>query len=52
MSAHAELSDEIQQEETEPKDTLHKTDLSGIDGWDPRMQQEARHLIHEYTCIF
>ena len=41
MSAQAELSDEIQQEETEPEDILQKIDLSGIDDWDPKMQQEA-----------
>ena len=31
MSAQAELSDEIQQEETEPEDILQKIDLPGID---------------------
>ena len=52
MSAQADLSDEIQQEETETEDTLQKIDLSGIDDWDPKMQQEAWDFIHEYACIF
>ena len=51
MSAQAELSDEIQQEETEPEDILQKIDLSGIDDWDPKMQQETWDLISEYACI-
>ena len=52
MSAQADLSDEIQQEETDPQFILQKIDLSGNDDWDPKMQQEAHDLIHEYTCIF
>ena len=52
MSVQAELSDEVQQEETEPEDILQKIDLSGIDDWDPKIQQEVRDLIYEYTCIF
>ena len=51
MSAQAELSDEIQWEETEPEDILQKVDLSGIDDWDPKMQQEARDLIHETSIV-
>ena len=27
-------------------------DLSGIDDWDPMMQQEAWDLICEYACVF
>ena len=46
------MSDEIQQEETEPEDILHKIDLPGNDDWDPKMQQEAQDLICEYACIF
>ena len=41
MSTQADLSEEIQQEETEPNDILQKIDLSGIDDWDPKMQLEA-----------
>ena len=52
MSAQADLSDEIQQEETEPEDIIQKIDLSGIDDWDPKMQQEGQDLICEYACIF
>ena len=39
MSAQVELSGEVQLEDSE--DILQKTDLSGIDGWDPKIQQEA-----------
>ena len=37
---------------TESKDILQKIDLSGIDDWIPKIQQEAPDLIHEYACIF
>ena len=52
ISAQADLSEDIQQEETEPEDILQKINLSGIDDWDPKMQQEAWDLICEYACIF
>ena len=26
--------------------------MSGIDDWDPQIQQEAQYLICEYACIF
>ena len=51
-SAEADLSEETQQEETDPEDILQKVDLSGIDDWDPKIQPEAQDLICEYTCIF
>ena len=35
--ALADLSEGIQQEETEPEDILEKIDLSGIVDWDPRI---------------
>ena len=50
MSAQVKLSGGVQQEDIE--DILRKIDLSGIDGWDPKIQQEAQDLIHEYACIF
>ena len=31
---------------------MQKIDSSGIDEWDPKMQQEAQDLICEYACIF
>ena len=40
-SAQADLSEEIQQEETDPEDILQKVDLSGIADSDPKIQQEA-----------
>ena len=52
MSAHADLSEGANQEDTEPEDILQKIELSGIDDWDPKIQQEAQDLIHEYVCIF
>ena len=51
-SAQANLSEEIQQEETDPEDILQKVDLSWIADWDPKIQQEPQDLICEYTCIF
>ena len=39
MSTQADLSERAQQEDTE--DILQKIDLSGIDDWDPKIQQEA-----------
>ena len=41
MSVQADLSEAFQQEGTEPEDILQKIDLSGIDNWDPKIQQEA-----------
>ena len=44
---------EIEQDtNTEAKDVLQKIGLSGIADWDPKIQQEAHDLIHEYACIF
>ena len=40
-SAQADLSEEIQQEEIDPEDILWEVDLSGIDDWDPKVQQAA-----------
>ena len=31
---------------TESEDILQKFDLSGIDDWDPKIQQEAQDSIH------
>ena len=50
MSVQADLSERAQQEDTD--DILQKIDLSGIDDWDPKIQQEAGDLICEYACIF
>ena len=43
---------ETLQRVTELEDILQKIDLSGIDKWDSKMQQEAQDLICEYACIF
>ena len=40
-SAEADLSEEIQQEETDPEDILQKVELSGIADRDPKIQKEA-----------
>ena len=52
MSVQADLSKGTSPRVTESEDILQKTDLSGINEWDPKMQQEAQDLIHEYACIF
>ena len=36
----------------DPEDIIQQLDLSGIDDWDPQLQQEAQDLICEYACIF
>ena len=41
MSAQADLSKGTSQTVTESEDILQKIDLSGIDDWDPKIQQEA-----------
>ena len=41
MSTQADLSEESQQEDTDPEDILQKVDLSGIADWDLKIQQEA-----------
>ena len=51
-SAQANLSEESQQEATDPEDILQKVDLSRIAEWDPMIEQEAWDLICEYVCIF
>ena len=43
---------EPSQRGTESEDILQKIDLSGIDKWDPKMQQEAWDLILVYAFIF
>ena len=52
MSVQADLSGETSQRSTELEDILQRIDVSGIDKWDSKMQQEPQDLIHEYACIF
>ena len=52
ISVQADLSGGTSQRLTESGDILQKIDLSGIDKWDSKMQQEVWDLIHEYACIF
>ena len=52
MSVQADLFGGDSQGVTESEDILQKIDLSGINKWDPKMQQEAWDLIHECACIF
>ena len=46
------MSAGCQQESIDPEDIIQKLDLSGIDDWDPQLQQEAQDLICQYACIF
>ena len=34
------------------KDILHKLNLSGMEEWEPQLQQTAQDLICEFVCIF
>ena len=52
MSVQADLSGGPSQRVTELEDILQKIDLSGIEKWDSKMQQEAWDLICEHACIF
>ena len=55
MLAQIESTDvprKTHQGSSNPKDILQKLDLSGIEEWEPQLQQEAQDLIHEYSCIF
>ena len=47
-----ELPEIFQQRSRDSEGILQKLDLSGIDEWEPKIQQEAQDLIHEYACIF
>ena len=53
MSAQVESIDlprSLQQRSRDPKGILQKLDLSRIDEWEPKLQQEARDLIH-VVCL-
>ena len=41
MSTQENLSEGTQQQDTEPEYILQMIDLSGIDDWDPKIQQEG-----------
>ena len=34
------------------KDILQKHNLSGMEEWEPPLQQAAQDLIHEFACMF
>ena len=55
MSAQVESTDipvKIHQESSDPRDILQNLDLSGIEEWEPQLQQEAQYLICKFACIF
>ena len=35
-----------------PKNILQKLNLSGMEEWEPQLQQESQDLIREFACIF
>ena len=37
---------------SDPKDILQKLNLSGMEEWEPQLQQEAQDLICKFACIF
>ena len=47
----ADLPERFQQDNRDPEGILKELDLSGIDDWDPQIQQEPRDLC-VYACIF
>ena len=55
MSAQVESTNipgKTHQGSSDPRDMLQKLDLSGIEEWEPHLQQEAEDLICEFACIF
>ena len=55
MSAQVESIDlpgNLHQRSRDPEGILQKLDLSRIDEWEPKLQQEAQGLICEYASIF
>ena len=55
MSAQVEpanLPGETHQESSDPKNILQKLNLSGMEEWEPQLQQEAQDLMHKCICIF
>ena len=43
---------ETSDESRNPKDILQKLNLSGMEEWEPQLQQDARDLICKFACIF
>ena len=43
---------EIPDMSDDPKDILQNLNLSGMEEWEPHLQQDAWDLIHEFACIF
>ena len=55
MSAQVEsanMSERLHQESSDSDNIIQNLDLSGIDEWDPQMQQKVQALLHEHACIF
>ena len=55
MLAQVESTDilgETPYESRDPKDILQKLNLSGMEEWEPQLQQDAQDLICEFACIF
>ena len=55
MSAQMESADipgETPYGSSDPKDILQKINLSGMEEWQPQLQQEAQDLICKFACIF
>ena len=47
-----DLLGEISDLNDDPKDILHKVNLSRMEEWEPQLQQYAWDLICEFACIF
>ena len=55
MSAQVESTDivgETPDVRNDLKDILQKFNLSGMEEWEPQLQQATGDLIHEFACIF
>ena len=55
MSAQVKSTDilgEAPYESRDPKDMLQKLNLSGMEEWEPQLQQDTQDLICKFACIF
>ena len=55
MSAQVESTDILRETydvSNDLKDILQKLNLSGMEEWEPQLQQAAQDLIREFACIF
>ena len=48
----ADILGKIPHGSSDPKDILQRLNLSGMEKWEPQLQQEGQDLIWKFACIF